>query len=136
MSDVSRGDGGKWLPGQSANPTGRPPLTEDERLAYKNCKKAIAMVGTKTPKEIAEIANDPHALAIDKAVAKLLKDYFEKGNSKLIEMIFDRLIGKAQQQIEVTGADGSSLLNPLDGLPKDQRKQILQNLLKMEDESS
>lgn len=126
----------EFKPGQSGNPGGRPPLSDDERLAYKNCKKAIAMLGTKTPKEIAEIANDPNALAIDKACAKLLKDYFDKGNSRLIELVFDRLIGKAQQVIEVTGADGAALLNPLDSLPKDQRKQILQNLLKMEDESS
>lgn len=119
------------MPGVSGNIQGRPPLTDDERLAYKNCKKAIAMIGTKTPKEIAEIANDPKALAIDKACAKLLKDYFDKGNSKFIEIIFDRLIGKAQQVIELTGKDGNPLVEStgLETLDKSHQKQILQNLI-------
>lgn len=93
----------------SANPGGRPHLTEDEKLAYKNTKRAIAMLGTKTPDEIMAIANDPKALAIEKACAKLISDYFKKGHSKLLEIVFDRILGKAMQGIEVSGKDGGPL---------------------------
>jgi hypothetical protein len=128
----------QFKPGQpSANPSGKPAFTEDERLAYKNCKRAIAMLGTKTPAEIAAIANDPKALAIEKACAKLLKDYFEKGNSKLIELILNRLVGKEHQVIELTGAQGVPLLpDPqAQAIPDDVLKAKLKEILEKGSES-
>lgn len=96
--------------GNNANPSGRPKLTDDERLAYTNCKRAIAMLGVKTVAEIAEIANNPKALAIEKACAKLLKDYFEKGSSRLIEIVFDRILGKSTQPIELANDSGLRII--------------------------
>lgn len=80
--DVERGEAGRWLPGKSPNPGGRP-------KSEKEVAKAIQLRGQ-------ELVDRLFTLS-------------EEGNVPAIKELFERGYGKAKQVIELTGHDGGPI---------------------------
>ena len=83
---MARDTMGRWLPGQSANPTGRPKDTEKQK---EDKRKAREILVAATP-------------AAAKYIAKLVKDETAPPKARLqaAGIIFDRAYGKPTQPIE------------------------------------
>lgn len=99
----TRDDKGKWLPGHSPNPGGRPPISPEERQMRENFQKSFAMLGTKTIAEIHAIARDPNQPAAFAIAAKALEWASKKGNPAMYREIWDRTVGKVKQDVELSG---------------------------------
>ena len=80
---------GRWAPGQSGNPGGRPKRPKAE--AYlRTLEQGVTLADWK--------------LIIEKAVAQA-----QRGDSRARTWLSDYLLGKPLQRTEVTGADGGPL---------------------------
>lgn len=112
----------EYKPGQSGNIKGWAGRSKEEKAMRKNFASAFAMLGTKTMAEILAIAKDPNQPAPFAIAAKCLEWAFKKGNPSMYREIFDRTMGKAVQQVELTGRDGEAieLSRPLRELPNDE----------------
>ena len=123
----TRDELGKWLPGSSANPSGRPPVTAEERMMRENFAKAFAMLGNRPISEIMEIAKDPSQPAPYAIAAKALEWAFKKGNPAMYREIFDRTIGKVTQQIDVKG---ELSVRPYEELKDDELRQRIEDAVR------
>lgn len=91
----------EFKPGQSGNPSGRPKIAEEEKLARENFRLALANLGTKTRKELQDIINDPNSPAAYVLQASALSHFLKKGNPGLLGEMNNRILGKqADIQIE------------------------------------
>lgn len=72
-----------FKPGQSGNPAGRPKETE----AVRKAKEGMSKMTPQVVKQMQEALNDPETKLSDKI--------------KIWEIIFDRVMGKPQQAVEV-----------------------------------
>ena len=77
-----RDEKGRLLPGQTANPYGRP--------------KKYTIHDYITPEQVEEII-------------KIAKDKAEQGDINMIKMIVEHVFGKPRQSIEHTGEDGEAI---------------------------
>lgn len=73
-----------WFkPGQSGNPKGRPPLTEEEKAERKDARKIIKSAAVEAAEKL----------------VKLMQEDGDKHNYEAIVNILDRAIGKPNQPI-------------------------------------
>ena len=86
--EQERDEQGKWLPGTSGNPNGRPPSGQ-----------AFSDLLRKEAENIDPDAGLSNSEIIAKALIKLAKE----GNITAIERYADRVDGKPHQSMEVTG---------------------------------
>ena len=96
---------GQFLPGHKGGP-GNPHSKRCNQLRTK-------MIETITTDDIEEITRQLIALA-------------KKGNIKAIKEVFDRVMGKAIQQINVADAEGNSLQTSVDILRSEFMKSLTQ----------
>lgn len=112
-----RDEQGKFIPGVSGNPNGRPPMTEEEKLAKKAREKFIDEYIQKLTEALPQIT----PVLIQKA---------SEGDMNAIKEVNDRVMGKARQSTDIT-TNGKDLPNPilqLDGT-------ILSNISNKQDNS-
>ncbi len=119
----------EFQPGQSGNPSGRPPITEEERAMRENFKSAFAMLGNKTIAEIQAIAKDPNQPAPFVFAAKALDHAFKKGNPSMFNFIAERTLGKVSQPVEHSG---SLELRPYKEMSDDELEQRIKDLARRE----
>ena len=81
--DITRGDNGQFLPGQSGNPGGRPKKTEEEKDALEEIRKLAPGVAAK----MQEMLNAPKVPAIAKV--------------RILEIILERTYGKPETAIRL-----------------------------------
>lgn len=98
-----------WKPGQSGNPAGKP--------------KGARHFSTLIKEAITKVAEDT-GTSDDKEIVKALVMKAKQGDLKAVDMVLDRVDGKAEQTINL---DADVTLN--DGLT-DEQKEALLNLLK------
>lgn len=114
---VIRDEQGKFIPGVSGNPNGRPPMTEEEKLVKKAREKFIDEYIQKLTEALPQIT----PVLIQKA---------SEGDMNAIKEVNDRVMGKARQSTDIT-TNGKDLPNPilqLDGT-------ILSNISNKQDNS-
>jgi hypothetical protein len=94
-----------WLfqPGQSGNPSGKPKLTDEERMMRANFKSALIAMGTKTIAEIESIARDPNSPLPYVIQAKAISFFLKSGNPVYYKEFLDRTIGKVKEETEMMG---------------------------------
>lgn len=90
-----RDEHGRLLPGNTANPNGRPPDTEQDKIVKKATKELI--------KEYKESLGEALPLIKPIIIAKALE-----GDMTAIKEIHDRVMDKAKQPTDIT-TDGESL---------------------------
>ena len=83
--EIVRGDKGHFLPGQSANPGGRPKKTDEERDALEEIRKLAPGVADK----MAEMLASPRVPAVAKV--------------RIMEIILERTYGKPETAIRLNG---------------------------------
>ena len=88
----------EFKPGQSGNPGGRIPITDEERAMRENFRKAFIILGTKTTAEIEEIAKDPNQPAPYAMQAKALYWFLKNGSNAIYKEILDRTLGPVQKE--------------------------------------
>lgn len=98
-----------WKPGQSGNPAGKP--------------KGARHFSTLIKEAITKVAEDT-GTSDDKEIVKALVMKAKQGDLKAVDMVLDRVDGKAEQTINL---DADVTMN--DGLT-DEQKEALLNLLK------
>lgn len=111
VTGTNRDEQGKFIPGVSGNPNGRPPETIEQKIMKKAVKELIA--------EYKEGLTDALAKIQPVLIAEALK-----GNMVAIKEINDRVMGKAEQKTDITS--GGEALQPIlvkfiDGNENDNR---------------
>jgi hypothetical protein len=128
--------------GTSGNPKGRPPSRVPDAikvvLGKKKAKKFYklnevevneweAAVLTMSTNELKTLASWEDANSYAKGLAMGVLFDMKNGNTKTIDRLRERQFGKAVQKVELTGADGASLI-PARVLSKAEAKELLENL--------
>jgi hypothetical protein len=86
-----RNEQGRFKPGFSGNPDGRPPETEEEKIAKKATKQFIEEYKEKLAESLPKIS----PVLIEKAIG---------GDIQAIKELNDRVMGKAPQSMEIGGS--------------------------------
>jgi hypothetical protein len=128
--------------GESGNPKGRPASRVPEALKIvlgrKKAKKFYQLneaevnewesaLLTMTTNELKSLAGWEEANSYAKGLAMGILFDMKNGNTKTIDKLRERQFGKAVQKVELTGADGASLV-PARVLSKAEAKELLENL--------
>lgn len=87
---IIRDEQGRFIPGVSGNPDGRPPITEEEKIIKKATKELI--------KEYKEALAEALPLIKPVLIAKAID-----GDLPSIKEVNDRVMGKAKETMEVNG---------------------------------
>jgi hypothetical protein len=144
----------RWKPGESGNPKGRPPTKRLEQnlkyiLGKSKTKKFYNISGaeiefwenailTMSFQELKTLSGGKQKGEIDATIASEVPIYavntarailFDIANGKTttIDRLRERQFGKAVQKVELTGADGASLI-PARVLSKAEAKELLESL--------
>ena len=105
--------------GESGNKSGRPKenLTDDVKVlrdlskGFVETKIAAAM--QRTIKELSEVYKDPNSQSIDVAISSIMIQSAQ-GNYKALNFLFDRVIGRVVEKIEVQNPE-PFVIRSLDG---------------------
>lgn len=111
---IGRKTGGKdFLPGQSGNPAGRPPIPEEVKEYKKiNQVKFIEMVNKYMFMDRASLLamqKSPNTKAIDLMIIALIIKTVNQGDYSRLNFLLDRTIGKVVEKIEHFGKDGGPI---------------------------
>lgn len=85
-----RDEQGRFIPGVSGNPDGRPPLTEEEKIVKKATKELVS--------EYKEKLAEALPLISPVLIAKAME-----GDMQAIKEVNDRVMGKAKETMEMQG---------------------------------
>lgn len=92
--------------GQSGNPSGRPKVPEDVREAKKLTSVEMVRVLNKfngwTLNQLAEFCKDGNNTVLEMMVARIMIKGIKDGTPTNLTFLFDRLIGKVKDQVEVS----------------------------------
>jgi hypothetical protein len=97
---------GKFKPGQSGNPAGKPKceVTADiktlQELSRGFVETKIAFAMQRTIEQLIEVYKDPESQSIDVAISSIMLKS-AKGDYKALNFLFDRVIGKVADKIEM-----------------------------------
>lgn len=93
---IIRDEQGRYIPGVSGNPEGRPPETQEQKLM----KKAVKVLVEEYKESLAEVLPE---------LSPVLKAEALKGNIPAIKEVHDRIMGKAEQHTDIT-TDGKPMI--------------------------
>lgn len=94
-----------FKPGQSGNPNGRPPLTQEQRalrkLTLAQYREVIELALTGTFKELEQFSKDKTNSAVQVGVAKLLLRAINHGDTSTFEIFTARIVGKIPEVLDI-----------------------------------
>jgi len=112
-----------WVKGVSGNPKGGPVLPPEAREVRRMTTEEIIIIGTKLfDMHVKELKARSKRLDIpvkEAALAKVLLRAIEGGDEKRLDAIFNRVIGKVKDVLELAGHIGVGV-GDLDGLTLDE----------------
>ena len=103
-----RKTGGRDIkPGQVLNPHGRPRLPaevkESRALNHVTVPLIIDRYMKMGVQELQDVMKDPKTPAMELILAKVIVEAIRKGDQQRLSFLFDRLLGKQQENISVSG---------------------------------
>lgn len=108
-----------FVPGQSGNPSGRPKLPTDLKNAKKmdriEIDRTLSSYLRKTKDELSEIARDPKATALQLFVLSIITKGITEGDQSRLNFLFDRIIGKVKEEIDVSVYPKPIIIKRMDG---------------------
>jgi len=114
MAKGKKTGGRDWKPGESGNPSGRPPLPEHLKGVKKMNKHQFESILNKyihlSLNELIELLKGGDLPAIEAMVVKVLTEAVRKGDEKRLNFVLDRLIGKVQENFKVEGDPYANLM--------------------------
>ena len=128
--------------GQSGNPKGRPPSRVPERLVkimgkvqakkfYKLSATEIteweSALLTMNANQLKLLAQWDEANAYPKGLAISILTDMKNGNTKTLDKLRERVVGRPTQRMEITGRDGADFM-PARVLTKQEAKELLDGL--------
>jgi hypothetical protein len=131
-----------FKPGQSGNPKGRPPSRVPEQLVkimgkvqakkfYKLSAVEIteweAALLAMNASQLKLLAQWDEANAYPKGLAISILTDMKNGNTKTLDKLRERVIGRPTQRMEITGRDGADFM-PARVLTKKEAKELLEGL--------
>lgn len=103
--------------------TGRPPVPPEIKEARVLNRVEFERIANKllymTAAQINEIVSDPKTTAIELAICTIIAKGAKEADPKRLAFLFDRLLGKPKQEIDLSNKDGS--LKPLIYIPNNGR---------------
>ena len=132
----------QFKPGQSGNPKGRPPNRVPEQLVkimgkvqakkfYKLSAVEIteweAALLTMNANQLKLLAQWDEANAYPKGLAISILTDMKNGNTKTLDKLRERVLGRPTQRMEITGRDGADFM-PARVLTKKEAKELLDGL--------
>ena len=96
----------KFEPGQSGNPKGRPPRPNWLKSVLKKYKGdyLIGLIGVKldmSVKALTDELEDDHETCASRMIARLVYRGVVEGDPKFLNLILDRMVGKAKEHKEI-----------------------------------
>lgn len=92
--------------GISGNPSGRSPLSPEEKKLRKMTKEQFKEVGDLIVNgkwdELEDVESDPNATVIQRMVCKALIVAHGKGDWHTVNLLLDRLIGRVKEEIDIS----------------------------------
>lgn len=126
----------KFKKGQSGNPLGgqkhNPELRAIRRMTKTEVAEVGAMVLDKNIVGLQEIAKNPTSSALKVWMASVAVKGIQRGDMTALNGLLDRLVGKADQAIQLTGADGGPLDHQITALTYEQKLARLAELQEMD----
>ena len=131
-----------FKPGQSGNPKGRPPNRVPSQLVqimgkskakkfFKLSEEEIieweAALLTMNANQLKLLAQWDEANAYPKGIAISILFDMKNGNTKTLDKLRERVIGRPMQRMEITGKDGADFM-PARVLTKQEAKELLEGL--------
>lgn len=100
--------GGKdWVPGQSGNPNGRPPLPKElkelKELTKTEVETALNKLIHMTADELKELRKNPNTSALHLMVIAVTLEALQKGDHYRLDFLLNRIVGKVKDQVEHSG---------------------------------
>ena len=132
----------RFKPGQSGNPKGRPPNRVPSQLVqimgkskakkfFKLSEEEIieweAALLTMNANQLKLLAQWDEANAYPKGLAISILFDMKNGNTKTLDKLRERVIGRPMQRMEITGKDGADFM-PARVLTKQEAKELLDGL--------
>lgn len=132
--------GGKdWLPGQSGNPAGRPPMPKEVIEAKKFNRVALEKLFLewmdKPAETLQERFKDKTTPALEMMVISIIMSAIRKGDSMKLNFLLDRTVGKVKEQVELSGSIGvehTLTINSARSLTDEQLKEQLKSHLTLD----
>lgn len=107
MARGKKTGGRDFKPGESGNPAGQTPLPADIKEARKLNKQEIERVLNKflhlPLEELAAFVQDKRSPVLESLVARILLEAIKRGDQVRLEWVFQRLVGKIEEKINMTG---------------------------------
>lgn len=96
-----RGPGVPFLPGQSGNPGGRPKLPEEVRAMRQGALEQVVRAYNKYATVTKGTGPAYPETPIDAGMALVIRQFAATGDTDVIRHVWDRVIGKAEAQINL-----------------------------------
>lgn len=96
-----------WKPGQSGNPSGRPPEDPALRAVKMMTKAELGKIGQLILdgdyETLVELAADKEASVLTQMFASVCLRIINKGDASALDMLLNRIVGKVKDEIEHSG---------------------------------
>lgn len=106
MAKGKKTGGRDFTPGVVTNPHGRPPMPPELKAVRKLNRHEVEICLSKIIKmgdaEREFIILDPESSGMEKITARIVTEAIKCGDEKRLGFLFDRLVGKVQDKVEVT----------------------------------
>ena len=102
---VTRDEKGKWLPGTTGNPLGRPKTHQDildaKRLNRNELERTLARFLTMTPEELKAIKENPNSTITELLLYSIITNAINKGDHQRFSFLLDRAVGPVTEDINI-----------------------------------
>lgn len=95
---------GRWVPGESGNPRGRPKNPFPKTLTKMDLRARIKRLFLSTQEDIQAVLANKESEWIDVCIASILAKIAKNGDANRLEVILTRLHGRTKEVIEVSGS--------------------------------
>ena len=96
-------------------------ITQIKKIAHGAFTKVLFDYMQKDVQQLEDALEDKSLTALDQLMCKLILEAIKKADPNRVNILLDRLIGKPQQQVDVT-SDGEKMKNAVVFLPSNGRE--------------